>query len=370
MKLTDEHRSMLRQLWRHGAQSRSDLHGLMGVVPNRVGAAAAAMVQAGLLRECEAQPSGGGRPRVPLEIDPEQRHMVGLTIWPGMVGVARVNLRGGLVGKPVARMVSEDSDRLVEAAAGLLAKTINEKTMGVGVSIPGFIDPGSGRILSGVFVSAHDSLSLAPVIQRAGGLPVVIENDMHALAARWSLTHRAPAEQDVLLVNIADGALGAAVLIGGQPNRGCVSSANELGHMRYFVETDTCYCGQVGCLERVFSSEYLSRLDGADGVEAGALMVRLSRYRPGDEAVDVLLDYLSNGIANVANFIRPHRLVLVSELTRYPEASDVLTASIRRRLLGELVGRVRVDLWEQPVAHLAETAGWLALAGLYCEGWV
>ncbi len=343
----------------------------MGVVPNRVGAAAAALMAEGVVRECEAVPSGGGRPRIPLEIDPGRRHMVGLTIWPGVVSVARVNLCGHLIGKPVARYVADGgrgADRLVEVGASMLEKMIDAQTMGVGVSVPGFYDPLSRRIMSGPANPNQPPVSLAPVFDRAGDLPLIVENDMHALAARWSLSHRAPAEQDVLLVNVTDGAIGAAVLIGGQPNRGCVSSANELGHMRYFVETDRCYCGQTGCLERIFSSEHLCRVEGKSDACPGALMQRLAGYEAGG-STEMLLDYLSNGIANVANFIRPHRLVLVSELTRYPEASDFLTTSIRRRLLAELVDRVRVDLWEQPVAHHAETAAWLALAGLYSEGW-
>ena len=343
---------------------------MTGLVPNRVGVLASGLMEAGVVKEGEALPSGGGRPRVPLEIDPGRRHMVGLTIWPGAVGVARVNLRGDLVGKPMARMVSDDPGRLVAAAAGLLGKAVDKQTMGVGVSVPGFYDPGAGRVLSGMAVSGGEPVGLSPIYEQVGELPVVIENDMHSLAARWSLAHRAPAEQDVLLVNITDGALGAAVLIGGRPNRGCVSSANELGHMRYFVDTERCYCGQVGCLERIFSSEYLSRADACEGAPVEGLMRRMSAYRAGDEAAELLIDYLSNGIANVVNFIRPHRLVLVSEMSRYPEASDRLALSIRRLLLEELVRRVRVDMWEQPVAHQAETAGWLALAGLYCGGWV
>ncbi len=99
------------------------------------------------------------------------------------------------------------------------------------------------------------------------------------------------------------------------------------------------------------------------------MMRRSSAYKPGDEPLETLYRYLANGIGNVVNFIRPHRLVLVSELTRYPGVCDLLSRSIRSRLLGELAGRVRFDLWDQPVAHQAETAGWLALAGLYCDGW-
>jgi predicted NBD/HSP70 family sugar kinase len=363
------------------------------MVPNRVGVVAGVLMKQGVVRECQSQPSGGGRPRVPLEIDPVRRHMLGLTIWPGAVSVAKVNLRGHLVGKPVVRLVTGRVDRLVDAATALLGKVLDAQAMGVGVSVPGFYDPESRRIMSGPAVPGQPPVSLAPIFERVGDLPVIIENDMHALGARWLLTHRAAAGQDVLLINIGDGALGAAVLIGGRPHRGCASSANELGHMRYFADTERCYCGQTGCLERIFSTQYLRRIEGEDrskgksvrksgdksdgrpGGESGGksrgggLMERSSVYEPGDGSLETLYGYLTNGIVNAVNFIRPHRLVLVSELTRYPDVCDLLTRSIRSRLLGELVDRVRLDLWDQPVAHQAETAGWLALAGLFCDGW-
>jgi predicted NBD/HSP70 family sugar kinase len=389
MMLTREQRSVLRQLWRGGAQSRSGLHELTGVAPNRVGLAASVLLERGIVRECQARSSGGGRPRIPLEIDPAQRHMIGLTIWPGAVSAARLNLQGHLVGKPLGRYVHGGPGRLVAAAASLLGKVINDQTIGVGVSAPGFYDPKSRRILSGLVVPDERPVSLSPLFDRAGDLPLVVENDMHALGARWLLTHRADAGHDVLLVSLKDGALGAAMLIGGRPSRGCVSSANELGHMRYLADTSRCYCGQTGCLERIFSTEYLNHIGSAEvsadmgeggplwghggGSAGGTLMERSARYEPGDgpgdEPLETLYGYLANGIVNVVNFIRPHRLVLVSELTRYPGVCDLLTRSIRSRLLGELVDRVRFDLWDQPVANPAETAGWLALANLYYDGW-
>jgi hypothetical protein len=61
--------------------------------------------------------------------------------------------------------------------------------------------------------------------------------------------------------------------------------------------------------------------------------------------------------------------VLSSEFTRYPAFSDALQRSIRSRLLNELVKRIRIDQWDQVDSHSAETAGWLALASLYREGW-
>ena len=372
MIVTREQRAVLGQLWREGAQSRSGLHEQTGVAPNRVGVAALALIEQGIVREGRAQPSSGGRPRVPLEIDPAQRHIIGLTLWPGAVSAARLNLQGNLIGKPVARYVSQDPVKLVGAATSMLDRVRSSQSIGVGVSIPGFYDPDRRRVLSGKVSPKDVPIDLDALFARADGLPVVVENDMHALGARWLMTHRADVAQDVLLINISDGSLGAALLIGGRPHRGCVSSANELGHMRYLADTPRCYCGQTGCLERIFSSEYLAYLDrdsGADDLAGRGLMLRSAEYQQGDPALESIYGCLANGIVNAVNFIRPHRLVLVSEVTRYPGVADLLTRSIRARLLGELVDRVRFDLWDQPVAGDAETAGWLALANLFYDGW-
>jgi predicted NBD/HSP70 family sugar kinase len=88
------------------------------------------------------------------------------------------------------------------------------------------------------------------------------------------------------------------------------------------------------------------------------------------KAMSEIVDYLSAGLANAVNFIRPNRLVITSELTRAPGFSDTLQRAIRGRLLTELVKRVRIEHWDQVDSHSAETAGWLALASLYREGWM
>jgi predicted NBD/HSP70 family sugar kinase len=198
---------------------------------------------------------------------------------------------------------------------------------------------------------------------------------MHALAARWLLTHRADHLQDVLLVWIDDGRLGAAILINGRPNRGCATGANDLGHTRFFVETERCFCGYTGCLERIVSSEFLSRYDRAHGTAAGngheVLANRASRFEGvgQDAAVDEMMRYLACGLANAVNFVRPHRLVLVSRFTRYAPFGDALLRLTRAMVLPQLVDRVRFDLWDEPGAGSADTAAWLAMAELLYGGW-
>jgi predicted NBD/HSP70 family sugar kinase len=197
---------------------------------------------------------------------------------------------------------------------------------------------------------------------------------MHALAARWLITHRADQQQDVLLVWIDDGRLGAAILINGRPNRGCATGANDLGHTRFFVETERCFCGHTGCLERIVSSGFLALRDAAARSRldhAHSLADRAGRFEHvgQDPALDEMTRYLACGLANSVNFVRPHRLVLVSAFTRYPAFADALLRLTRAMVLPQLVDRVRFELWDEPGAGSAEVAAWLAMAELLHGGW-
>src|SRR5687768_1932522 len=94
-------RRVFRALWAERRLSRSELHARTGLTPNGVGTLAEAMLRDGLLRECApapgTRPNGAGRPRVPLEIDPTRRHVIGLALEPGQVDVCRLGLSGTLL---------------------------------------------------------------------------------------------------------------------------------------------------------------------------------------------------------------------------------------------------------------------------------
>jgi predicted NBD/HSP70 family sugar kinase len=357
-------REILRLLWQEGRLSRWELHERSGVNPNAIGVDVATLLNQGLVRECRSEPLGPGRPPIPLEIDPLTRHVVGLAISPGRVEAGRLSLRGSLLGRPLTRQVS-DPAKLVPTAQRLLEESINDQTVSIGLSVTGFVDPVEHVVLTSSSIAGYGPTSLTPLYETAGELPVVLENNTHAMAACWLLTHQGESDEDVLLVDIYDGQLGAALLVGGRPNRGCIIGANELGHMRFFVDTDVCYCGHPGCLERIVSTEFLRRR----GVKTGTLMELAAGFEESGPVMREILDYLSAGLANAINFARPNRLVLSSDLTRAPAFIDALLVSIRSRLLNELAQRVRIDLWDQVDSHSAETAGWLGLSALYREGW-
>src|SRR6186713_1352854 len=107
MLLDSRQRELLRLIWRESRLSRWELHQLTGVNPNAVGAEAAALLEMGILREAAPEPVGQGRPRVPLEIDTAARDVVGLALSPGQVDVARLNLRGQLLGATQSKTIDD-----------------------------------------------------------------------------------------------------------------------------------------------------------------------------------------------------------------------------------------------------------------------
>src|SRR4051794_8167171 len=223
----------------HGPLSRRELHVHTGLRPNTVGEVAGAMLERGLLREGAPDSAGPGRPRQPLEIDPARRRVIGLAFEPGRVGACQVNLLGHRVGATTERAVA-GPDQLVAAACALIGDIGTDRALAIGISATGFVDPATRSILTSSATMRRSPTRIAAVYDAAGHCPVLLENDMHARAAWWLLNQQgadAAAAEDVLLIDLRDGAIGAALLVNGRPNRGCIIGGNELGHTRLPVET-------------------------------------------------------------------------------------------------------------------------------------
>ena len=363
--LLDLHqRQIFHRLFAGTPVNRLELSRQLGLTPNKAGYAVTRMISMGLLRECSPNGKGRGRPAVPVEIDTTRRQILGVALYGGGLGLAHLNLRGQPLRAVQSIAVSEPA-KLIRSAEKAIGKNLTADHFAIGVSATGFMEPREKRLLLSSALAGRRESDLTPLFDAAGKTPVCLQNDMYAMAARWLLTQADELTQDVLLVLLNDGQVGATVLVAGKPISGCILGGNELGHMRMPVATDRCYCGHTGCLERIFSSEYARARLGM----VGALPQMIEQYDGKRGGMFELIGLIATGVANATNFLRPHRLVLVSPFTRYPLFANELLLQIRERLLDALAARVRVDLWEQPASTPAETAAYLPLAAMCLEGW-
>ena len=175
---------ILELLWQRKALSRWEIHELIGVTPNEAGREVAKLIKSGLLRERVPNVVGPGRPRVPVEIDPTRRYVLGVAIRPGHIELGRLNLLGGLLG-PQTRVDVPNRDQVIPCACRLVKEHTSKNCVGIGLSTPGFVDPDQHKIITSAAVVGETSVELEPVYAAADGIPVTLENDMHALAAHW-----------------------------------------------------------------------------------------------------------------------------------------------------------------------------------------
>ncbi len=361
MILNIRNRLLLQLLLREGALSRSQLHEQLGIRKNTVGTDVDELISQGIIRESGTKNPPRGRPHIHIEIDPAQRYVLGLTLLPNQVEMARTNLLG-----QDAKILDKTDPcvRVISDAAWMLRRRLKPEVAAIGVALPGFIDAQNKTLLFSSLFGGGNSVELNSLYEAAGNTSVVIGNIATAAAASWMLKARPSAQEDILTVYLEEGQIGACFLVQGRPNPGCITGANEIGHMRMAVPTRKCYCGQSGCLERIFETAFLH--DNGSKLRLPAAIEQLDTQ---NQAVARMMDLLASGLANAVHFARPHRLVIISPYAGHLMFKEILTTAIRKLLLRELANRVNIEWHHASHPDNAPAAAALALAGIYYEGW-
>ncbi len=133
--------------------------------------------------------------------------------------------------------------------------------MGIGISFPGLVNPGSKKVLSTLkkYEDALD-LNLEDWARHKWKVPLFIENDARvALLGEWQ--HGVGAGyNDILMITLGTG-IGTAVMIDGKLLVGKHFQAGNLGsHITVNYNGDLCPCGNIGCMESESSTWRLPEL--------------------------------------------------------------------------------------------------------------
>jgi predicted NBD/HSP70 family sugar kinase len=251
------------------------------------------------------------------------RHQVRVPTSPGVDGVVA----------SAARAVRALTDR---------AGTTPGRLAGLGLGLPGMVDPAAGTVAHAVNLGIADGPApVAALVAAALGTGhVVVDNDLNAAAAGAArvLGHRA----DVAFLALGTG-LAAGFLLDGRLRRGWLGAAGEIGHLPLDLAGPACPCGQRGCLELYASGGSLeARWPTADGVPAAAAL--FAAAAAGDRRAVALRDDFASAVAAAVRIL-------------------VLTTDVERVVLGGGVREVGDELLRVVTAALEEqaaTSGFLA----------
>ncbi len=301
--------------------SRADLARASGLQRSTISVIVEQLIGESWVLEGPTERLPRGRHPTHLRLNHE-RGIIGVDIRPAETTVALADINGKFSEREVLATSPDPKaaiGELREAIGRMVHGSTGKKIEGVGISLPGRFDEGSGRLVFAPNLR-WGGVDIRNPLAAATGLEVEIENAANAcvLAAVWF--DRAP-ESNLVALTISEG-IGTGILANGRLVRGLGGMAGEFGHVPVDPEGPLCGCGKRGCWE-VFASnraalryylesggdagvvrfgELLDRADGGDGRAAGALEAMAHR--------------LGRGMGMVVAGLAPERIVVVGDLTR------------------------------------------------------
>jgi predicted NBD/HSP70 family sugar kinase len=320
------------------AQTRGDILEITGLSRVTVAQRIDTLLDAGAIVEGEAPGSTGGRRRRSLLFNAKQAHVVSAAVATTHTRLVVTDLGGVVVADdtieaPVDEGPSTCLDRIAESMAVLVRKAElgSGDPCGVGISVPGPVDPASGRPSEPPILPGWDAY---PIVEHLGsvipGALVVTANDADAAAVGEHATNY-PRARAFCAVQVSTG-IGTGIVVDGVPYPGVDGGAGDIGHVRVAPQSDAlCQCGGLGCLAAVASGRAVARQLTELGIPATSGREVRELLRVGNPAASRVTQQAGRRIgevmATVVCLLNPDVVVVGGDL-----ASAPLLAGIRETL--------------------------------------
>jgi len=312
-------RIVLDVIRRHGSLSRKEIVERVALSPQTVANITSDLESVGLVvaRRLKVQKSRG-QPPIVFELNPNGGTSIGITIEPGTVRAALVNLVGQVIRKQDVEVDTHDRRgtlNVMVAVVSDLASVASStgRVRGVGVALPGPFKVSSMSFVGPTVLEGWTDLSALDELHRISGFPVIYSVDSVAGALGESLFGSAKNLSNFFYMHFGVG-LGGTLVANRSAYKGANSNATEIGHVPIVPDGKACYCGNRGCLERYLSLHSLAEALGRADVKEGArelLVEMLSAREPAliawcrEAAV-----HLRNAVCMIENLLDPETIVI------------------------------------------------------------
>ena len=347
-------RDVFQEVHRRGPISRADIANALHLSPATVTNITADLIARGLLFEArEAVATGVGRRAILLEVDYDRARVAGVKLSNVGITCAVTNLNAEVQETAAASLGDTEPESVVAAIAGLLAKLNHTDIVALGLNLPGIVSA-DGITVRHSPLLGWDQVAIGRMLQTRLGIPVVVENDVNALALAEAWFGYGRGHDSFLAVTLGRG-LGLGIILGGEIYRGPRGGAGEFGHVLIDPYGPETTHARRGTLEAYLSDEALVRnahaagLDltgaaSADDLTALALRGDLPARAVFEQAGEVL----GRALAILVNVFAPSLIILSGEGMR---AAELLVGPARESMenasfadLGRHVQLI-VDTW-------------------------
>ncbi len=294
------------------------------------------LINEGLVQEEGIGHSIGGRRPLIFGLNPQSRYIIGINISINYSELAIFNIRNQLINKVhVLNKPLENTPDFVHHLFQFCLQVFNEnqiesdKILGVGIGIPGLIDPATGKSYSWL---NYSELTVKEIFEEKFGKPVFVDNDARVMALGEYVFGSARGKNNVLCLNIGAG-IGMGMILNGMPYHGHSGFAGEFGHIKVEEDGDLCICGKRGCLETMASGDALVKRMKEE-IELGKTTKILTMVKDdiskitstiiveaaqqGDllsiDLLSVIGEYLGKGLATLIHLFNPEAIILGGKL--------------------------------------------------------
>lgn len=327
--------------------SRADLARFSGLQRSTVSEIVEELIGEGWVREGSAALRPRGRRPTMLGLN-EDRVILAADIHPRQATVAVMDLNGHFLSHeavPIAANPERAVERLVVEMRSLRAKHPGKSFEGIGISMPGRVDPETQRLIFAPNLK-WSSFDIRGAVERAMGLTVEMDNAANA----WLLSEMWFGKMDgvrhAVLVTIAEG-VGTGLVANGQAVNGMNGMAGEFGHIVVDPAGPMCGCGARGCWETFASSNAALRFFAERGkVRREVRVAELHALAKGGDA-DALgalkeqARHIGRGLRMIAASLSPEVIFIAGDITELWEVvGPVIEAEMTKVLLAGKVPRI------------------------------
>lgn len=257
------------------------------------------------------------------------QYVFGVDIGGTTVKLGLFDTEGNLLDKwEIPTRTEESGSYILPDIAKDIQRKIEEKqiskemVVGVGVGAPGPID-NQGVVHRAVNLG-WGVFSIKDTLEEILKVPVMAGNDANVAALGEMWKGGGQGSSDLIVVTLGTG-VGGGIIVDGKILTGATGAGGEIGHIHVEDnESETCGCGNVGCLEQYASATGVTRLanrkleesEKESALRGGEISAKtvFDAVKAGDalaiEIAEEFGKYLGNCLAAIAGVVNPEAIVL------------------------------------------------------------
>ncbi len=207
-------------------------------------------------------------------------------------------------------------DQIAKLVDVLMAET-GFKPKSIGFSTPGALDPNTQRMKNSN-TTCLNNMHFKKNIEEMLGIPIKMANDANCFAiaeTKMGTIQEKMPDANVVFGVIMGSGVGGGIVVNGQVINGKQGIGGEWGHNFLDESGGDCYCGKVGCVERIISGISLEKYYESISGNHKKLKEIVTLHKEGSDkfatqTVERLLKYFGKGIASIINILDPDAIVI------------------------------------------------------------